>query len=65
MSQCKYISSCGIQFLVVASNAARKVGGNLLLAELGKSAKDILAICNLDQHFPTHADVASAIKSLQ
>lgn len=64
MSQCKFVSSSGLRFLVVVAKKARAAGGDLLLADLHKSLRDLLLICGLGKAFPMHDSVAAAVQSL-
>jgi len=64
MSECAFVSSIGIRFLVVTGKQLRDAGGEMFLAGLRKSVRDVLAICGLGKVFPIHDSVDLAIASL-
>ena len=65
MSECAFVSSSGIRFLVVASKQFRTAGGEMVLAGVRKSVRDLLSICGLGKMFSTHDSVDAAISSLK
>ena len=65
MSECAFVSSSGIRFLVIASKQFRSAGGEMVLAGVRKSVRDLLSICGLGKMFPTHDSVDAAISSLK
>lgn len=65
MSECAFVSSRGIQFLVVAAKQFRAAGGEIVLAGLRKSVQELLSICGLGKMFPNYSSVDAAISSLK
>ncbi|MBI4811240.1 MAG: STAS domain-containing protein [Ignavibacteriales bacterium] len=61
LTRLKHINSCGLGSLVCAYTTMRKVGGEMRLAGVGKTVKELLEITKLTQILPLSANVKEAI----
>lgn len=61
LTRLKHINSCGLGSLVCAYTTMRKVGGDMRLAGVGKTVKELLEITKLSQILPLSANVKEAI----
>ncbi|MFQ5707904.1 MAG: STAS domain-containing protein [bacterium] len=65
LSRVSWIDSTGLGELIASLSSIKKMGGNLVLADIPGPVESLLKMTNLHQIFDTYDDVETALGDLQ
>ena len=65
LEACRFLASIGLEALLEALQTCESRGGRLMLSGIDANCRKILELTRLEHRFECHAQLASALKSLQ